>query len=94
LADADGNGVVNAGDRGHISANIGNTDPISLCLFDLDGNSVINAGDRGVVNANVGLCTPLPDFQNGSGLNHGVPDTRFPATFNGLGTTCDVVVCP
>jgi hypothetical protein len=95
FGDADGNGVVNAGDRGVISANIGQSDPLLLCLFDLDGNGVINAADRGFVSANIGLCLPLPDYQDGSGLNHGVPDTRFgAATFLGLGTTCEESVCP
>lgn len=93
--DADGNGFVNAGDRGFVSANIGQSTFTLLCRFDMDGNGFVNAGDRGFVAANVGVCTPLPDWQNGSGLNHGVPDTRFPApTFMGAGTTCETVTCP
>jgi hypothetical protein len=94
-ADADGNGVVNAADRGFISANIGSMDPVQICLMDLDGNGVVNAADRGFVSANIGLCNPLPDWQDGSGLNHGVPDTRFGiTTFHGDGTTCSEVECP
>lgn len=93
--DADGNGFVNAGDRGFISAAVGLTDPPSLCQYDMDGNGLINAGDRGFVSAHVGLCPPLPDYQNGSGFNHGVPDGRFgTATFMGLGTACADGVCP
>jgi formylglycine-generating enzyme required for sulfatase activity len=94
FADVDGNGLVNAGDRGAISANIGQTDPLLLCLYDLDGNGVINAADRGFVSANIGLCSPLPDYQDGSGLNHGLPDPRFTATFHGVGTTCESSGCP
>jgi formylglycine-generating enzyme required for sulfatase activity len=94
FADVDGNGLVNAGDRGIISANIGQTDPLLLCLYDLDGNGVINAADRGFVSANIGLCSPLPDYQDGSGLNHGLPDSRFTATFHGVGTTCEALGCP
>lgn len=93
--DADGNGVVNAGDRGFVSANIGQTDASLVCVYDMDGNGIINAADRGFVSANIGLCTPLPDYQNGSGLNNGAPDPRFgTATFQGLGTTCAETVCP
>ena len=77
FADADGNGVVNSGDRGVISANIGQTTNELICEFDLDGNGVINPGDRGIVSANLDVCTDLPDYQDGSGLNGGVPDTRF-----------------
>jgi hypothetical protein len=95
FGDGDGNGVVNAADRGFISANVGETGHDLVCKFDMDGNGVINAADRGFVSANIGLCSPLPDWQNGSGLNHGVPDTRFgTAQFMGVGTTCASVVCP
>jgi hypothetical protein len=96
LGDVDGNGVVNAGDRGIISANFGQTAPHLVCICDLDGNGVINPADRGVVSANIGLQTPLPDFQNGSGLNNGMPDGRFPpgGVFYGPGTDCATVVCP
>lgn len=93
--DTDGNGVVNAGDRGFITAAIGRSEPELVCLYDLDGNGVINAGDRGFVSAGVGLCTPLPDWQDGSGFNHGVPDPRFGvAFFMGAGTQCESVTCP
>ncbi len=82
LGDTDGNGVVNAADRGQISANIGQTGNDQLCLFDLDGNGAINAADRGQVSANIGLCTSLPNYMNGSGLNAAGdgPDPRFPGT--------------
>jgi hypothetical protein len=94
-ADADANGAVNAGDRGVISANLGQTNPILVCRFDLDGNGVINAGDRGFVSANIGQCHPLPDFQDGSGMNGGVRDTRFGSTvFHGIGTSCETIACP
>lgn len=83
LGDTDGNGVVNAADRGQISANIGQTGNDQLCQFDLDGNGAINAADRGQVSANIGLCTALPVYMNGTG-----PDPRFTATWQGAGTTC------
>ena len=76
--DVDWNGVVNPGDRGIISANIGQIDYELICLFDLDGNGVINPADRGIISANIGLCSPLPDWQNGMGLGfNGETDTRF-----------------
>src|SRR3989344_8412797 len=62
FADADGNGVVNSGDRGVISANIGQTTNELICEFDLDGNGVINPGDRGIVSANLDVCTDLPAY--------------------------------
>ncbi len=97
LGDADGNRVVTASDRGQISANIGQTDPELVCLFDLDGNGVINAADRGQVSAEICNCTPLKNYQNGSGLNEAGtgPDPRFPQPqeFRGLGTTCAEVSC-
>jgi hypothetical protein len=83
LGDTDGNGVVNAADRGQISANIGQTSNDLLCLFDLDGNGTINAADRGQVSANIGFCTALPNHMNGNG-----PDPRYSATWQGAGTTC------
>lgn len=87
--DLDGDGVVAVVDRGFVSANIGETDPVLMCLYDVDGNGVISVSDRGFVSANVGGCTALPDFQNGSGLNHGQPDSRFAdAVFAGTGTSC------
>lgn len=89
--------MVTASDRGQISANIGQTDPELVCLFDLDGNGVINAADRGQVSAEIGNCTPLKNYQNGSGLNEAGtgPDPRFPQPqeFRGLGTTCAEVSC-
>lgn len=75
--DTDGNGLVSPADRGFISANFGEGGDDALCLYDLDGNGVITPSDRGFVSANVGVCAPLPDFQNGSGLNDGQPDLRF-----------------
>jgi hypothetical protein len=93
--DADGNGVVSAADRGLVSASVGQTDPILVCINDLDGNGVVNAADRGFVSANIGGCSALPDYQNGSGLNGGSPDTRFgTAAFIGGGTACAAVECP
>ena len=91
--DADGNGVVNAADRGFISANIGASQRDLVCRYDVDGNGVVNAVDRGFVSAEIGLCTPLPDFQDGSGLNNGQPDTRFAPTFL-TGQTCLTAICP
>jgi hypothetical protein len=93
--DADGNGVVNPADRGFISAAVGQTSSVSVCRFDMDGNGFINAADRGFVSATIGLCVALPDWQNGSGLNNGSPETRFgAAVFQGEGTTCEMVTCP
>jgi subtilisin family serine protease len=92
--DADGNGLVNAGDRGFISAAIGSTSDVAVCLHDMDGNGIINAADRGFVSAAIGLCEALPDWQNGSGQNHGVPDTRFGSGYMGDGTACAAVECP
>jgi hypothetical protein len=90
-ADIDGNGFVNAADRGFISAAIGQTDAVSVCRFDVDGNGFINAGDRGFVSAYIGLCEPLPDWMDGSGTKNGEPDTRFgSATFMGGGSSCEV----
>ncbi len=92
--DADGNGSVNAGDRGFISAAIGSTADVAVCLYDMDGNGTINAADRGFVSATIGLCEALPDWQNGSGQNHGSPDARFGSGYMGDGTTCAAVECP
>jgi hypothetical protein len=95
FGDADGNGVVNAADRGFISANVGQTAPDLVCLYDMDGNGVINAGDRGIVSANAGLCTTLPDYQDGTGTNGGLPETRFDAAvqYQGDGTNCAASSC-
>ncbi len=97
LGDADGNGVVNAADRGFVSASYSTTDPVLICLYDMDGNGVVNMADRGVVSANIDLCNPLPDYQNGSGnnstLNSGEYDPRFPGDFS-LGEDCGDVDCP
>ncbi len=58
--DQDGNRVVNAADRGFVSANVGcDTSDLTDCscqLADLDGNNVVNAADRGFVAANLGPC--------------------------------------
>jgi hypothetical protein len=91
--DVDGNGFVNAGDRGFISAAIGVTDNAAICQFDLDGNGAINAADRGFVSAAIGQCVPLPDFQNGSGQNGGATDPRFPETTFHPGLACAEVSC-
>jgi hypothetical protein len=87
--DVDGNGFVNAADRGFIAANIGSTEPDAVCLHDMDGNGFINAADRGFVSAAIGLCVPLPDYQNGSGLHGGAPDPRFPPPVFEPGGTCE-----
>lgn len=92
FADADGSGLVNASDRGFIAANIGQTAYDLICMFDLDGNGVINASDRGFVSVNIGLCSALPDYQDGSGLNGGVADPRFHSVAN-PGTSCSVAEC-
>lgn len=89
--DVDGNGFVTPGDRGFVGANIERTDPVLMCLYDLDGNGFINAADRGFVASNTGICTPLPDWQNGSARNHGAPDARFSDLFR-EGMTCGT--CP
>jgi len=92
--DVDGNGVVNAADRGFISANIGNTGPVAICLYDLDGNGFINAGDRGFASANIDLCAPLPDWMDGSGCNHGAcPDLRYAGEFQGVDSSCSESPC-
>lgn len=92
LGDSDLSGVVNASDRGFVSANIGIsaadvgdlfatlTDFYNaLCVTDLDCSGVVNASDRGFVSANIGLCVDLPPCQNGAGLNASGdgPDPRF-----------------
>jgi hypothetical protein len=93
--DVDGNGSVNAGDRGFISANIGTSQPDAICLYDMDGNAAVNAGDRGFVSASIGLCQQLPDYMDGSGTNGGVPDPRYPAvSYLGDGTSCAEDDCP
>jgi hypothetical protein len=94
--DADGNGAVNAGDRGFISAAIGASMPDLVCQFDMDGNGFVNAADRGFVSASIGLCGPLPNYMNGSGLNSAGdgPDSRFPrGTYAGNGTSCATTTC-
>jgi hypothetical protein len=91
--DVDGNGFVNAGDRGFISAAIGLTDNNAICQFDLDGNGAINAADRTIVAAAIGQCVPLPDFQNGSGLSAGAADPRFPEPIFHPGLPCQEISC-
>jgi hypothetical protein len=87
--DGNGDGFVTAADRGFISASIGITSFPYVCQYDMDGNGFINAADRGFVSAEIGLCHELPDYQNGSGMNHGAPDSRFgSAEFMGAGTVC------
>jgi hypothetical protein len=95
LGDLDGTGRVSPSDRGFIAANFGTREADSLCMYDLDGNGVVNADDRLVVSSSVGQCIPLPDHQNGSGLNQGVPDLRFRAgqQYMGFATTCEQVDC-
>lgn len=97
--DVDGNGVVNSADRGFVSASTGATAPSALCMYDLDGNGFINAADRGFVSAATGLCTPLPNFQNGSGCNGpNCPDPRFTGAgytgnYIGDGSDCASLPC-
>jgi hypothetical protein len=91
--DADGNGFVNAADRGFISAAIGQTSPDQVCQYDMDGNGFVNAGDRGFVSAAIGQCNALPDFMDGSGQNNGAPDDRFGTAAFTSGSTCAEVTC-
>src|SRR3989344_6939591 len=65
--------------NGNLACNVASFLPPTFtgCYGDADGNGFVNAGDRGFVAANIDLCSPLPDFQNGQGLNHGAIDTRF-----------------
>lgn len=93
FGDLDGNGVVTPGDRGFISANLGETDDVLICLYDLNGDGAVSVQDRGFVSANVGVCEPLPDFQNGSGLNGGVPDFRYDGFFVGTEVSCEDANC-
>lgn len=89
FGDVNGDGVVTAADRGFVSAAIGQTGHGLICQYDMDGNGFINAADRGFISAAIGRCVDLPDFQNGSGMNHGMPDSRFGAAeFMGAGTVC------
>jgi hypothetical protein len=93
--DVDGNGFVNAADRGFISAAIGTSDSVLVCLYDIDGNGFVNAGDRGFISAQIGRCDPLPDYMSGTGLNGGEPDDRFgDGVFLGEGTSCETNPCP
>ena len=85
FADVNGDGYVNPVDRGHISANLGSTDPEAICLFDLNNDGEITKNDRDVVTANYGGCAPLPWFQDGtSSIVGGFIDPRFPAFTNEL----------
>jgi hypothetical protein len=95
LGDLDGTGRVSPSDRGFIAANFGTREADSLCMYDLDGNGVVNSDDRLVVSSSVGQCIPLPDHQNGSGLNQGAPDLRFRAgqQYMGFATACEQVDC-
>lgn len=60
VGDVDESGVVNAADRGFVSANIGcDVSNPALCeckRADVDGSGVVNASDRGFVSANIGPC--------------------------------------
>jgi hypothetical protein len=88
--DTTGDGLVDGEDRRAIADHIGRVEAEAVCVHDVDGNGVINAGDRGLVSANLGQCRPLPDYQNGSGLNRGLPDTRFgSAVWLGECTSCE-----
>ena len=70
---------------------------LQLCRYDVDGDGFVTPADRGIISANLDpLCTTLPDYMNGSGMNTGLPDGRFGpiGTFNGDGSTCGEVTCP
>src|SRR3989344_4049433 len=95
LADLNGDGLVNNNDNGFLSANVGQTSAEAICRYDLNGDGrVSKSGDRPIISANLGLCTALPDYQDGSGLNGGVADFRFPRCWDGIfqeeyGEQCD-----
>ncbi len=91
--DVNGDGFVTAADRGFIAASIGLSADAFMCQYDMDGNGFINAGDRGFAAASIGRCDPLPDWQNGSGMNHGVPDDRFGTPEFNSGMSCGQVSC-
>ncbi|MCG8407982.1 MAG: S8 family serine peptidase [Phycisphaerales bacterium] len=91
--DINGDGVVDTADRDVVSLYFGETDPLWLCLYDVNGDGVINGADRGFITAVLGECIPLPDFQDGSGLNGGVPDIRFVRTFLGSDIPCVPDLC-
>ncbi len=93
--DADGSGHVSPADRGYVSANLGTREADTLCMYDLDGNGVVNAEDRLTISRNVGQCLPLPDYQDGSGMNQGTSDLRFrpEQQYMGFATTCGEVNC-
>lgn len=92
--DVDGNGIVNAADRGIISANLGATDPALICLTDVNGDGMVNAADRGQVSAHIGGCEQLPAFMNGSAYDNAAADGRFAGAFEGMGTGCETGACP
>lgn len=93
--DVDGNGRVTPGDRGHIGANFATLDPAAVCRYDLNGDGLVNTADRDAVSSLIGQCQPLPDFQNGSGLNNGATDPRFGVEpeYRGLGSMCPETPC-
>ena len=67
------------------------------CYGDVDGNGFVNPGDRGFVAANIEPCSPLPNYQNGSGMNAAGdgPDGRFAApVFLGVESLCEMSSCP
>ena len=95
FSDADADGFVTPADRGLISANFDTTNMYHICKFDMDGDGNVTPSDRGFISANFDQCNSLPDYQNGSGLNHGSLDTRFGGgSFMGVGTSCSDAVCP
>ncbi len=95
FGDLDGTGHVSPSDRGFVAANFGTRDADALCMYDLDGNGVVNAEDRLTISRNVGQCLPLPDYQDGSGMNQGAADLRFRSEqqYMGFATTCSEVDC-
>ena len=77
FGDVDGNGIVNPGDSGFISANFNEEWRDFVCMYDLNGDGEINPQDRLIVIQRIGTCYSIPDYQDGSGLNHGMPEWRF-----------------
>ena len=96
LGDLDFDGFTTPADRGQISANLNTTLHEAICRYDMDGDGFVTAADRGIISANLDpLCTDLPDYMNGSGLNGGEIEDRFgpPGNFISTELTCDTVLC-
>ncbi len=89
--DMNGDGRVNAADRGYVRAALGSTDSRQLCLYDLTGDGRIDPADVAAVSVGIGQCLALPPHQTTAG---GPSLAIGPGVFRGVGTTCDVVECP